>query len=189
MLKGEIKMAQAVTLKNKTAAVGFWALSFARISLGFIFLWAFLDKLFGFGFSTCRDSVTDTVSVGCDQAWAQGGSPTEGFLNSATGPFESWFEALAGQAWVDWLFMIGLAGIGIGLLLGLALRFSALAGSVLLLLIWAAVLWPAENPVISEQIVYIFVLVAIAAFARYQKLSFGRWWQKLPVVRKSRWLV
>lgn len=183
-------MAQAVTLKGKTAAAGFFALSLARISLGLVFLWAFFDKLFGLGFATCRDRVTDGINAGCNQAWMQGGSPTEGFLTNATqGPFASWFQSLAGQAWVDWLFMLGLLGIGVGLLCGFALRLSAIAGSLLLLLMWAAALWPANNPVIDDHIVYILILFAVAAFARYQKLSCSRWWQRLPFVRKAPWLV
>lgn len=183
-------MAQAVIVKGKTAAVGFLMLSLARIGLGFIFLWAFFDKLFGLGFATCRSRVSDDIGVGCSQAWIQGGSPTEGFLKNGTqGPFADWFQSLAGLAWVDWLFMIGLLGIGIGLLCGFALRISALSASIMLFLMWLAALWPANNPGIDDHLVYIFVLLAIAAFARYQKLSCARWWQKLPMVRKAPWLV
>ena len=40
-----------------------------RLSLGWVFLWAFLDKLFGFGHETTSK-----------QAWIHGGSPTLGFL-------------------------------------------------------------------------------------------------------------
>jgi len=181
---------QAVTLKSKTAFTGFAALSLARLSLGFIFLWAFFDKLFGLGFATCRDAVSNTVEMGCSQAWVQGGSPTEGFLSHATqGPFASWFQGLAGQGWVDWLFMLGLLGIGFTLFFGIMLRVGAIAGSVMLFLMWLSLLWPANNPFVDEHIVYIFVLLTIAAFARYQRLGFARWWQKCSVVRKAPWLV
>lgn len=183
-------MAQAITLKGKTAAVGFWSLTVARVSLGFVFLWAFFDKLFGLGFATCRNAATDVVEVGCSQAWTQGGSPTEGFLTHATqGPFASGFQELAGQGWVDCLFMLGLLGIGVSLLFGVMIRIGAVAGSVLLFLMWLSALWPANNPLIDDHIVYIFLLIAIAAFARYQKLSCAKWWQKMPIVRKMPWLV
>ncbi|WP_228010236.1 hypothetical protein [Nonomuraea phyllanthi] len=60
-------------------------------SLGWIFLWAFLDKTFGWGFATPAA-----------KAWINGGSPTTGFLKGtgehALGGF---FGSLAGQAWVD----------------------------------------------------------------------------------------
>jgi len=67
-----------------------------RIVMGFIFLWAFLDKVFGLGFTT---------SPG--KAWIKGGSPTSGFLSSAVkGPFVDFFHSLAGVAAVDWVFNI-----------------------------------------------------------------------------------
>ncbi|MFC4530674.1 hypothetical protein ACFO60_07850, partial [Sphaerisporangium dianthi] len=66
-----------------------WAV--VRLALGWTFLWAFADKLFGFGFATPAA-----------KAWVNGGSPTTGFLKgtkeSALGGF---FTGLAGQAWVD----------------------------------------------------------------------------------------
>ena len=183
-------MAQSVTIKGKTAAVGFLMLSFGRVGLGLIFLWAFFDKVFGLGFATCRDRMTDAIHTGCAQAWVQGGSPTEGFLKNGTqGPFADWFQSLAGQAWVDWLFMLGLLGIGLGLLSGLMLRVSAIAGSVLLFMMWLAALWPVNNPGIDEHIIYIFILLTIAAFARYQKLCCARWWQQMSFVRRMPWLV
>ena len=47
-----------------------------RLSLGWVFLWAFLDKTFGLGHET----------AGKD-AWVNGGSPTKGFLAfAASGP-------------------------------------------------------------------------------------------------------
>ena len=70
-----------------------------RLSLGWVFLWAFLDKTFGLGHET----------AGKD-AWVNGGSPTKGFLAfAAAGPFEGMYHQIAGQAWADWLFMIGLS--------------------------------------------------------------------------------
>src|SRR5206468_12118453 len=73
-----------------------------RLSLGWIFLWAFLDKLFGLGHETKTA-----------QAWIHGGSPTYGFLKKgAEGPFADFYHGIAGAAWADWLFMLGLAGIG-----------------------------------------------------------------------------
>ena len=40
-----------------------------RLAMGFIFLWAFFDKVFGLGFATTSE-----------QAWINGGSPTSVFL-------------------------------------------------------------------------------------------------------------
>src|SRR3989338_3220083 len=56
----------------------FWAI--VRVFMGLIFLWAFLDKLIGLGFATCRDSASNVVSYMCYSSWVNGGSPTFGFL-------------------------------------------------------------------------------------------------------------
>ena len=70
-----------------------------RLSLGWVFFWAFLDKTFGLGFATPPE-----------RAWIEGGSPTTGFLKGVEGTFADFFNGMAGQAWADWLFMIGSGG-------------------------------------------------------------------------------
>jgi thiosulfate dehydrogenase [quinone] large subunit len=181
-------MARAITLSAANARWTFGSLGLARIGLALIFLWAFFDKLFGLGFATCRDAATNNVAVSCAKAWMEGGSPTAGFLSHATGPFATLFHNLAGQGWADWLFMIGLLGLGISLTLGLAVRISAIAGSVLLFLMWAAGLWPATNPLLDDHIIYILLLISIAAANKYQMFGLGSWWRKQPVIEKNAWL-
>src|SRR3989344_2688326 len=75
-----------------------------RLLMGWTFLWAFFDKLFGLGFATKAD-----------KAWILGNSPTYGFLKLGThGPFASFFQSLAGNVFVDWLFLIGLSTVKAG---------------------------------------------------------------------------
>ena len=58
-----------------------------------------------------------------DAAWIHGGSPTEGFLTfGADGPFKGFYHSIAGAAWADWLFMLGLLGIGLALTFGVGMR-------------------------------------------------------------------
>lgn len=128
-----------------------YTLASARILLGSIFLWAFFDKLFGLGFATP-----------VDKAWLHGGSPTSGFLGAVDGPFHSIFNSLAGLMWVDWLFMLGLLGIGLALFIGVGVRIAATTGSLLLLMMWAAQLPSETNPLIDDHLIYIAVLIAIA---------------------------
>jgi thiosulfate dehydrogenase [quinone] large subunit len=170
---------------NKNAAKSFYALALARISLGLIFLWAFFDKTFGLGFATCRDKVTDVVNSGCSEAWTQGGSPTSGFLSHATkGPLADFYQNLTGLAWVDWLFMLGLLFIGVGLLFGVGIRVLSGLGALLLLLMWSAELWPAQNPLLDEHIVYIFILVAVNLGNSQQKWGLRDWWKNTRLVKK-----
>jgi thiosulfate dehydrogenase [quinone] large subunit len=145
-----------------------------RLSLGWIFLWAFVDKLFGLGFATPAE-----------RSWLNGGSPTKGFLaNAATGPFEGFYKGIAGAAWADWLFMIGLAGIGIALMAGIAMRIASAAGALLLVLMWTAVLPPENNPFMDDHIVYALVLVALAIVGAGRWLGLGAAWERLPIVQR-----
>lgn len=100
-------------------------LALVRLSIGWVFLWAFFDKLLALGFATSRDQETGVVDWFGPTAWINGGSPTEGFLGNATkGPLAGLYSSFAGAAWADWLFMAGLLGIGAGLMLGIAMRLS-----------------------------------------------------------------
>jgi thiosulfate dehydrogenase [quinone] large subunit len=161
----------------------------ARIVLGFVFLWAFFDKAFGWGYAT--------PSAG---AWTSGGSPTKGFLgNVAAGPLESTFHSLAGDTWVNWLFMLGLLGIGVALTSGIALRLSAAAGTVMMALMWAAE-WPparhlsdgapsmSSNPLVDYHVMYALIMIVLAVAAAGRTWGLGKAWQELPLVSKNRWL-
>lgn len=181
-------MARTITLSANNARWTFGALGLARIGLGLIFLWAFFDKLFGLGFATCRNPETGNTALGCAKAWVEGGSPTTSFLSHATGPFAILFHNMAGQGWADWLFMTGLLAIGVSLTVGLAVRIGAIAASVLLFLMWAAGLWPANNPLLDEHIIYIFLLVAILVTNKYQRYGLGEWWRKQSIVTNTPWL-
>ncbi len=148
-----------------------WAVT--RIALGFVFLWAFVDKLFGLGFATPGE-----------RAWVNGGSPTAGFLGGVEGPFSGVYTAISGQAWADWLFMAGLLGIGVALMAGFAMRIAAAAGALLLVLMWTAVLPIVNNPFLDDHLVYALVLVGLAAAGADRVWGIGQWWSRLAVVRR-----
>lgn len=127
-----------------------------RLLMGFIFLWAFLDKTFGLGFATTAD-----------KAWIVGGSPTSGFLTHAVvGPFATFFNSLAGVVLVDWLFMLGLLFVGVTLILNRYVKWGALAGIMMLILMYLALLFPENNPFVDDHIVYAVLLGYIAIHSR-----------------------
>ena len=161
--------------KQVTYEKAWYALAVARVLVGFVFLWAFLDKLLGLGLSTKVSS-----------AWINGGSPTTGFLKGASGDFAPFFNGLAGNALVDWLFMLGMLGVGVALILGVGLRIAAVSGGAILVLMWLASLPLVTNPIIDDHLVYAVVLVVVALAPR--KLSLSNWWLKLSVVKKNAWL-
>jgi thiosulfate dehydrogenase (quinone) large subunit len=157
----------------------------ARISLGWVFLWAFLDKTFALGFATGRDPETGVVDRFGDAAWINGGSPTEGFLKfAADGPFKGFYNDIAGAAWADWLFMLGLLGIGVALMLGITMRIAAAAGTLLLVMMWTVVLPPENNPFMDDHLIYAMVLIVLALTAAGRTLGFGRFWERLPIVQR-----
>lgn len=155
-----------------------------RISLGSVFLWAFFDKLFGLGFATCR-AVDGVVTRGCEAAWSNGGSPTAGFLQFATkgGPLESTFQSMAGNAFWDWLFMAGLLGIGIALVLGIGMKIATYSGALLMALMYVALFQPANNPVFDDHVLYILVLIGLGSVNNSQALGLNSWWKKQDIVK------
>lgn len=168
-------------VSNKTL----YGLAALRIGLGYIFFWAFLDKLFGLGFTTCKNAATGLIDAGCGQAWLYGGSPTKGFLsNATTGPLADFYHKLAGLWWVDWLFMVGLAFVGLGLLLGTWVRAAAVAGILMLLLMWSSLLWPTHAPGVDDHIIYGLALVVLLLGGWTHKLSLHGWWTRRKLAKK-----
>ncbi len=148
--------------------------SVLRIFLGLVFFWAFVDKLFGLGFSTKPE-----------KAWLAGGSPTLGFLtNSPKGPFVDIYHSLAGIGIVDWLFMIGLCCIGLSLILGIGLRIAGYSGALLMLLMWAALIPPANHPFLDDHIIYAGLLLGFSFLKVGRELGLGEKWSSLALVKK-----
>lgn len=149
----------------------YWALT--RIALGFIFLWAFLDKLFGLGFATKPE-----------KSWLSGASPAAGFLkNGVHGPLADFYQSLSGNPLVDWLFMLGLLGLGVSLILGIGMKIAGYLGSLLMLLMWSSLLPPENNPIVDEHIVYMFVLLGLAHSNAGNYMGLGRKWSETNLVK------
>jgi thiosulfate dehydrogenase (quinone) large subunit len=152
-----------------------WAAT--RLCLGWTFLWPFLDKTFGLGH--------ETPSAG---AWLSGGNPTKGFLSGSVGPFSGIYHDIAGAGVVNGLFMVGLLGIGVALLLGIAMRPACIAGATMLVLMWSASLPPANNLFMDEHIIYALVLIGLAAVGAGKTLGLGARWARTEVVQRYTWL-
>lgn len=134
-----------------------------RISLGWLLLWGFFDKLFGLGFSTCRDVKTGIIDYFCEGAWINGGSPTYGFLKFGVhGPLAEFFHGLASVAVVDWLFMVGLLLIGLAFVFNFSLRLAGYSGALMMLLMYLGLIPPEHNILIDEHIIYLFAFLFFA---------------------------
>ncbi|OGH58651.1 MAG: hypothetical protein A2725_03050 [Candidatus Magasanikbacteria bacterium RIFCSPHIGHO2_01_FULL_33_34] len=150
-----------------------------RLLLGWTFLWAFVDKLFGLGFNTVAD-----------KSWLDGVSPTFGFLKFGTkGPFASLYQSLAGNPVVDWLFMMGLLLIGLSLILGIGVKVASYSGILLMAMMYtAASIWPEHNPFLDDHIINAVILLGLALSDSGQYLGLGGWWGQTRLVQKYKFL-
>ncbi|RPF19646.1 hypothetical protein [Myceligenerans xiligouense] len=163
----------AVTAETTASSVIRYGLATIRLLIGFEFLWAFGDKLFGWGMATPAEA-----------AWLNGGSPTTGYLSGVEGPAAGAFNAMAGNVVFDWLFMLGLLGIGLALILGVGMRIAAAAGALLLLLMWVASFPLGVNPFVDYHLVDAVLLVVLAAALAGDTLGLGRWWGERSIVKR-----
>jgi thiosulfate dehydrogenase [quinone] large subunit len=164
------------------------ALAVLRVATGFVFLWAFLDKTFGLSYSTPSA-----------KSWLNGGSPTKGFLGSVeVGPLQGLFHTMAGTWYADWLFMLGMLGIGVAVIAGVAVRAAAGAGVLLMTGMWLAEFPLARhtaggaptgsaNPITDYHVIYALVLIVLAATYAGTTWGLGRTWARLPFVAQHRW--
>ncbi len=163
-------------------------LAVGRIVIGFTFLWAFLDKLFGLNYSTPSEN-----------AWINGGSPAQGYIAGIEGPFAGFFDIFA-NTFGDVLFMVGLAGIGIALIAGAGLRIAAVTGTLLLLFMFLADLPSATaivdgelvrgstNPLVDSHWHEALLVIIPALTLAGDTWGLGRWWAGTDLVRRHRWL-
>ena len=182
---GSTEQAPIVTVTGALAR----SLAVLRLGFGLTFLWAFFDKLLALGFATGRNPETDVVDRFGDAAWINGGSPTEGFLTfGAKGPFKDFYNDIAGAAWADTLFMLGLLGIGLALTLGIGMRFAAVAGATMYVLMWTVVLPPDNNPVLDDHLLGAVSVIVLALALAGDTWGLGRWWSRLSLVKNNAYL-
>jgi len=167
------------------------ALAVLRYGFGITFLWAFFDKLLALGFHTGWTTNPETGAESLDRfgeaAWINGGSPTEGFLMFGVpenNPFKDIFNSMAGAAWADWLFMLGLLGIGLALTLGIGMRLAAASGALLYLLMYAASFPLENNPVVDDHLLGAISVVVLALTLSGDTWGAGKAWAKSHLVRR-----
>lgn len=165
------------------------ALAAVRIAFGLTFVWAFVDKLLALGFATGKNPETGAVDYFGDGAWINGASPTEGFLAfGADGPFKEFYNSIAGAAWADWLFMLGLLGIGVALTFGIGIRLAAATGALLYVMMWTVALPPPNNPVLDDHILGALTLVVLGLTLSGDTWGFGRQWSHIGLVKRNGYL-
>ena len=163
---------------RRTATATRVALAATRVVVGWTFLWAFVDKVFGLGYATPSG-----------KGWIDGGSPTAGFLgHGAAGPFKGLYNDLAGTAFADWAFMLGLFAIGTAMILGIGMRIAGVSGALLYVLMWTVVLPPENNPITDEHILGALIVAVLALLGAGNYFGLGAWWRSTALVQRFPWL-
>jgi thiosulfate dehydrogenase (quinone) large subunit len=163
------------------------ALGALRIGFGVTFLWAFFDKLLALGFATGVNPETGAVDRFGPDAWVNGGSPTFGFLTFGVpedNPFREFFNGLAGDTWVNLLFMLALLGIGLALTFGVGMRIAAASGALLYLMMWVASMPLENNPVVDDHLLGAVTMVVLATTLAGDTWGLGKQWARTNLVRK-----
>lgn len=149
-------------------------LGIIRIVLGFMMVWAFFDKLLGLGMLTTPEN-----------AIVNGGSPTAYYLSElVSGPFEGLFNAIAGNAVVDFLLMAGLIAIGVAMMLGIASRLSTVGMVVMMVLMYMLCIPPSDNPLVDYHIVYALAALAVFYLGGYRALGLQDRWEGIGMVKR-----
>lgn len=165
---------RSVSFNYSDTWVGYSILSL-RVVMAYVFLSSGLEKL-------------------ADPTWS-----AEGFLLNAVpdgNPLGSLWPELAGAPLVDQLVIWGQVLIGLALLLGLALRFAALMGALMMVMFWAAALEGgllaglpvAHGFVVSYHVVYGLILFGLGAFGAGRILGLDARLEAHPIVENNGWL-
>jgi thiosulfate dehydrogenase [quinone] large subunit len=116
-----------------------------RISLGWLFLYAGLTKVLNPEWSAA--------------GYLRGASAFQGFYG--------WLASPGMLPLTNFVNEWGLTLIGVSLLIGLLVRWSAIAGAFMMLMYYLPLGFPYPNEhsfVVEEHVVYMFALLALAAF-------------------------
>jgi thiosulfate dehydrogenase [quinone] large subunit len=156
-----------------------WIWGLLRLSVGWLCLWSFLDKTFGFGFPTLQQ-----------WAWMNGGSPTYSFLRfGAKGVLGSVAPFFVFNSLLDWAFMMAMLFIGISFMTGIAVRLAGWLSAVLFVGMHLVGFGPpSNNPFLSELLIYALLGVGFALTPAGHYLGLGRWWAKTRIVKRYSFL-
>jgi thiosulfate dehydrogenase [quinone] large subunit len=185
-------MARTVVLDQQSGTtVSRWAADVAavlRIGLGLLYLWAFVAGAFGIEYANSTTSATGVTSYGWHFAydshagWITSGfktSPTAGFVSTLHGPLAFIPQKLP-TGLDDFLWIFALAGLGIGLTLGIFMYLAGWGGFALNVLLWFSLFPPVNNPVIDgEHMAFGVGILLLMLLHAGNRWGLGRWWCRI----------
>jgi thiosulfate dehydrogenase (quinone) large subunit len=156
-----------------------------RVTMGWIFFFSFLARIFGLSYDPSAWAMTGTNIEG--RSWFAGNSPTAGYLGNI--PDSKWlsdtFVGMAGNPFVDFLYMMGMLGVGLAMILGIGRKIAAISGALMMFLMYLAALPIPTNPFVDSHIVYALVFL-ILGFTKNHGIIFVPQWapiaEKYPIL-------
>jgi thiosulfate dehydrogenase [quinone] large subunit len=79
--------------------------------------------------------------------------------------------------------MVGFAGLGIALILGIGMKIAAVGGPLLLAMLYASNLPLRSNPFVDLHVIYALTIIALAVTRVGDRYGLGRWWARTALVR------
>lgn len=149
-----------------------------RVTIGWVFLFAFLDKNFGWFEYEFEGATYGTPK---DKAWEFGTSnndPTWGFLNFGTqGKYFGEFirDNVAGEQITIWLFMLGLLSVGVAMILGIMRKIAAISGATMMAFMWLVSLPLPNNPILDDHVIYAVVLLVLGFTDNHGVILVPQW--------------
>lgn len=136
------------------------AIAVLRLGVGIIFLWAGLEKVFGpepFSAAGFLQFATNGTL-----GWPFVTEPAvEGTIyNPTQGLWAGLVENEAAMSVINFIVPWGQIGIGLGLILGLLTRFSALMGTLMMIFFFLAA-WEFEHGIVNQHLTYALVTAFI----------------------------
>ena len=134
-----------------------------RIGVGIIFLWAGLDKLLGSGPNGFSAAGFLAHATGGTLGWPfVTGPAADGTIYNPTHAFwVSLSQNAAAMSVVNSLVVFGELAIGLCLVLGLATRFAAAMGTLMMLFFFVAA-WEFSNGIVNQHLTYALICATIA---------------------------
>lgn len=163
-----------------------------RISLGLVYLWAFVSQGFGVVYTNKAAPPVDAAaptkvdyswhfSYDADKGWISSGfsrSPTNAFVhNNLDGPLAFIPQKLP-TGLVDFMWIFALAGLGIALTFGIAANIAGWGGFALNIMLWLSTFPPSTNPIIDgERVTFTFAILLLMWLQASKYWGVGRWWR------------
>lgn len=143
-----------------------WSLLLGRLSLGWLYLYAGIDKLM-------------------NPKWS-----AAGYLKGAKylSGFYAWLMSPGLLPIVNFINEWGLLLLGLSLILGVGMKISVKLGVLLMLLYYIAVIplqWGAQSFITDEHVIYSFTLLLLLAFGADRVWSLRNWLMEMDWVKNG----